>query len=92
MQEHAYELTNSATSLETLYEESSLGGHDDGFCPAVGHSLGGGFGLYSREFGLATNHILLIQMVSTNGTVLTAKNVTNPDLFFALRGAGLVHC
>ncbi|CAG8546657.1 11577_t:CDS:10, partial [Ambispora leptoticha] len=62
-----------------------------GTCPAVGiggHSLGGGFGLYSREFGLVTDHILSIQIVSANGTVLTANNVSHPDLFFALRGAG----
>ncbi|CAG8507763.1 15066_t:CDS:2 [Acaulospora morrowiae] len=62
-----------------------------GSCPSVGvggHSMGGGYGLYGRKFGLASDHISSVNMVNANGDLITASTDENPDLFFALRGAG----
>lgn len=62
-----------------------------GNCPTVGvagHALGGGWGFSSRKFGLVSDNILEAQLVTANGTLVTANANQNSDLFFALRGAG----
>jgi FAD/FMN-containing dehydrogenase len=62
-----------------------------GECPTVsnaGYSLGGGFGFLSRTFGLACDHILEARVVDATGRVLQATENENPDLYWALRGAG----
>ncbi|KAG0568970.1 hypothetical protein KC19_6G056200 [Ceratodon purpureus] len=62
-----------------------------GNCVSVGiagHALGGGWGFSSRKFGLVADNILEAQVVLANGTVVTANKSKNPDLYFALRGAG----
>ncbi|KAF9985867.1 hypothetical protein BGZ75_002446 [Mortierella antarctica] len=62
-----------------------------GTCPSVGiggHALGGGFGLLARKHGLLIDSILEMEMVNAEGQLLTVSAQKNPDLFFALRGAG----
>ena len=62
-----------------------------GDCPTVGnagYSLGGGYGLLSRRFGLACDHIVEARLVDAQGQVLRAAEDENPDLWWALRGAG----
>ncbi|ORZ10961.1 hypothetical protein BCR41DRAFT_356846 [Lobosporangium transversale] len=62
-----------------------------GTCPSVGiggHALGGGFGLLSRKYGLLIDRIVEMEMVDANGNLLLASATQNPDLFYALRGAG----
>ena len=62
-----------------------------GTCPTVGLSgliLGGGQGIVGRNHGLACDNILEYQMVNATGDVLVVNNITNPDLFWALRGGG----
>jgi hypothetical protein len=62
-----------------------------GTCPTVGiagFTLGGGHGLLVRKYGMAVDHLLEVEMVTVDGTVLTANADTNPDLFWALRGGG----
>jgi FAD binding domain/Berberine and berberine like len=54
----------------------------------AGHSLGGGFGLLGRPFGLACDSILSMEAVDASGTILTASEQENTDLFWALRGGG----
>jgi hypothetical protein len=54
----------------------------------AGHSLGGGFGLLGRPFGLACDSILSMEVVDASGKILTASEQENPDLFWALRGGG----
>jgi hypothetical protein len=54
----------------------------------AGHSLGGGFGLLGRPFGLACDSILSMEVVDATGKILTASAQENPDLFWALRGGG----
>ncbi len=62
-----------------------------GECPTVrvaGYSLGGGYGLLTRRYGLACDHILQAELVDADGRVLRAADDENPDLLWALRGAG----
>ncbi|KAF4621337.1 hypothetical protein D9613_000019 [Agrocybe pediades] len=62
-----------------------------GTCPYVGiggHAVYGGFGFTSRLWGLTIDTIQSIDLVLANGTVTTASEKLNPDLFFAMRGAG----
>ena len=54
----------------------------------AGHSLGGGFGLLGRPFGLACDSILAMEVVDASGKILNVSEQENPDLFWALRGAG----
>jgi FAD/FMN-containing dehydrogenase len=54
----------------------------------AGHSLGGGFGLLGRPFGLACDSILSMEMVDASGQVRNVSAQENPDLFWALRGGG----
>ncbi|KAI1307353.1 hypothetical protein EDD11_004500 [Mortierella claussenii] len=62
-----------------------------GTCPSVGiggHALGGGFGLLARSYGLLIDRIVEMEVVNANGELLTVSATQNPDLFYALRGAG----
>ncbi|KAK4211998.1 glucooligosaccharide oxidase [Rhypophila decipiens] len=62
-----------------------------GTCPGVGvagHSLHGGFGFSSHTYGLAVDWIVGATVVLANGTVVETSKTQNPDLFWALRGAG----
>jgi FAD/FMN-containing dehydrogenase len=54
----------------------------------AGHSLGGGFGLLGRAFGLACDSVLSMEMVDASGQVRNVSETENPDLFWALRGGG----
>jgi len=59
--------------------------------PSVGLSgltLGGGFGITSRLFGLTCDHLIGAEMVDARGDVLQVSECDNPDLFWALRGGG----
>ncbi|KAL2148236.1 hypothetical protein VTH82DRAFT_3938 [Thermothelomyces myriococcoides] len=62
-----------------------------GTCPGVGvggHALHGGYGMSSHTHGLALDWIVGATVVLANGTVVEASETENPDLFWALRGAG----
>ncbi|GJJ10290.1 hypothetical protein Clacol_004516 [Clathrus columnatus] len=62
-----------------------------GTCPQVGiggHATVGGQGPLSRMYGLTLDHIVDMEVVLADGTITEASKETNPDLFFALRGAG----
>ncbi|KJA23452.1 Glucooligosaccharide oxidase [Hypholoma sublateritium FD-334 SS-4] len=62
-----------------------------GTCPYVGfggHAVFGGFGFTSRLWGLTVDATLAVDVVLANGTITTASEAQNPDLFFAMRGSG----
>ena len=62
-----------------------------GTCPSVGiggHALGGGFGLASRAWGLASDNLRSLQIVTADGKLLTADATHHSDLFWACRGGG----
>lgn len=54
----------------------------------VGYTLGGGFGILSREFGLAADHLKRVRLVKPDGEAVDASATENLDLFWALRGGG----
>lgn len=54
----------------------------------AGLTLGGGFGYLGRLFGATVDHVEEIEVVVADGRILTANADSNPDLFWALKGAG----
>jgi hypothetical protein len=83
----------AGSSLGSVYDAlaSSHRAIPAGSCFPVGvagHSLGGGFGLLGRPFGLACDSILSMEVVDASGKILTASEQENTDLFWALRGGG----
>ncbi|PVI03849.1 Glucooligosaccharide oxidase [Periconia macrospinosa] len=62
-----------------------------GTCPQVGsggHLTIGGLGPSSRMWGTALDHVLEVEVVLANSTVTRASETQNPDIFWALKGAG----
>ena len=62
-----------------------------GSCPTVGiggHVLGGGFGLASRAWGLASDNLVSLHVVTADGTARVVDAHHDPDLFWACRGGG----
>ncbi len=62
-----------------------------GWCPTVGVTgavLGGGYGALGRLYGLGCDHLLAAEVVLADGRIVVADADREPDLFWALRGAG----
>ena len=53
-----------------------------------GLTLGGGYGWLSGKYGLVIDNLLAVQMVLADGSIVTASDSENSDLFWAVRGAG----
>ncbi|THH20032.1 hypothetical protein EUX98_g8659 [Antrodiella citrinella] len=50
--------------------------------------LGGGYGWQSGAHGLAADSLVQVKIVTADGSILTANEHENPDLFWAVRGGG----
>ena len=62
-----------------------------GGCTTVGLAglvQGGGFGSYSKHYGLAAGSLLEAEVVTADGAMRVANACSNPDLFWALKGGG----
>ncbi len=62
-----------------------------GWCPDValgGAVLGGGYGSLSRLYGLGSDHLVAAEVVLADGRTVRCDADREPDLFWALRGAG----
>lgn len=64
----------------------------EGTVGLVGATLGGGFGLLTRNFGMASDNLVAAEVVVASNTVgaeaITVDVDNNSDLLWALRGAG----
>ena len=54
----------------------------------TGYTLGGGFGWYARQLGLAANSLTAVELVTADGSVIRADASTHRELFWAIRGGG----
>ncbi len=62
-----------------------------GGCATVGVAgliQSGGFGSFSKNYGLAAANLLEAEIVTADGKALIANECTNPDLFWAIKGGG----
>jgi FAD/FMN-containing dehydrogenase len=62
-----------------------------GSCPTVGIAgltLGGGVGVLSRRYGLTSDTLEAVQLVTASGSVLDCDDTHDSDLFWACRGGG----
>ena len=62
-----------------------------GGCTTVGVAglvQGGGFGSYSKTFGLAAASLLEAEVVTADGRIHVVNHAQEPDLFWALKGGG----
>jgi FAD/FMN-containing dehydrogenase len=61
---------------------------DHGNVGAGGLATGGGIGWLVRSYGLTIDHVRAVEVVLADGTLLRADAQHEPDLFWAVRGAG----
>ena len=54
----------------------------------AGLTLGGGIGWLMRKFGLTSDNVVRLHMVTADGHSVVAESDREPDLFWALRGGG----
>ncbi|MGA2411080.1 MAG: FAD-binding oxidoreductase [Candidatus Binataceae bacterium] len=62
-----------------------------GGCATVGVAgliQSGGFGSFSKHYGVAAGGLLEAEVVTADGKIRIANACTNPDLFWALKGGG----
>lgn len=63
-----------------------------GGCTSVGVAggfiQGGGFGSFSKKFGTGAAGILEAELITADGTIITANECQNADLYWALKGGG----
>lgn len=84
----------AGANLGTIYQALWDQGHvaiPGGTCGGVGIAgltLGGGFGLIGRAHGLACDSMTAVDMVDSEGTLLSANDGNHPDLMWASRGGG----
>jgi FAD/FMN-containing dehydrogenase len=54
----------------------------------VGFTTGSGSGWLERKLGFAADNVVSAQVVTADGSVVTASENENPDLFWGIRGGG----
>jgi alkanesulfonate monooxygenase SsuD/methylene tetrahydromethanopterin reductase-like flavin-dependent oxidoreductase (luciferase family) len=78
--------TDVAAALEPHGWALSSG--DYGGVGVGGLATAGGVGWLTRKHGLTIDHVRSVDVVLADGSLVTASASDNPDLFWAMRGAG----
>ena len=83
----------AGTRLIDFYSELAAKGRaiPGGSCPTVGIAglvLGGGVGVVGRAYGLTSDKLTSLNIVTANGQALTASPSSHSDLYWACRGGG----
>jgi FAD/FMN-containing dehydrogenase len=83
----------AGANLDDVYSGLAKAGYlvPGGSCTTVGVAgltLGGGFGLSGRQFGLLTDNLVSATIVTADGQKHTVSESNEADLFWALRGGG----
>jgi hypothetical protein len=80
-----------------LWGEVSVPAAEHGLAPlagtspdvgVVGYTLGGGVSWLARKFGLASNSVAAVELVTADAALVRADRDNEPELFWALRGGG----
>lgn len=86
-------IIGAGARLIDVYNE--VGAHNRllpaGSCPTVGIAgltLGGGIGVFGRKFGLTTDNLRSLDVVTADSTLVRAHDNTHADLLWASRGGG----
>jgi FAD/FMN-containing dehydrogenase len=66
----------------------AIGSGDSGDVGVGGLSVSGGIGLLGRRFGLTIDNLRSVEIVTADGELRHASADENPELFWAVRGAG----
>jgi len=82
-----------AVSIDLYYAVTTGAGRyvQGGGCTDTGIAgliQSGGFGSFSKGYGSAASHLLEAEVITADGSILTANACLNPDLFWALKGGG----
>jgi FAD/FMN-containing dehydrogenase len=80
----------SAAEVSAAANEHGLaiGFGDTGSVGIGGITTGGGIGYLIRKHGMTIDNVLAADIVTADGELLRVDAVTNPDLFWAIRGGG----
>lgn len=52
----------------------------------IGYTLGGGLGPMARRYGFAADHVRRVELVTAAGEIRQVDAISDPELFWALRG------
>lgn len=79
--------------LALVYERLAASGRaiGGGSCGTVGIgglALGGGVGVLAREFGLTSDQVAAVEIVTADGKIRTVDAENDADIFWACRGGG----
>jgi hypothetical protein len=75
--------------IDSLSRESVITPTGEASCVGIsGLSLAGGKGNLSRLYGLVCDNIVSVQIINYKGEIMKVNKKENPDLFWAVKGAG----